>query len=115
MKTINVSEATNLQLDWLVAKAEGLAVSDRATKWRSENCPHKYSEDPRLAYPIIEREGIEIKKGNPLYFPKGNENGEYYEPLWIAQGQHGQTPFMAAMRAYCVSFFGQTAEVPEEL
>ena len=30
-------------------------------------------------------DNIIIVKGNPLFFPKGNENGDYYEPLWIAK------------------------------
>lgn len=35
MKT---AELTGADLDRAVAMCEGLAVSDRATKWREENC-----------------------------------------------------------------------------
>jgi hypothetical protein len=39
---------------------------------------------------------IKIIKGNDLYFPQGNENGDYYEPLFIAKKDgamaHGRTP-----------------------
>ena len=73
------------------------------------------STDWAQAGPIIEREGIEILKGNPLYFPKGNENGDYYEPLWIAGKQHGTTALIAAMRCYVASKLGDTVEVPEEV
>jgi hypothetical protein len=39
---------------------------------------------------------ITIVRGNDLYFPHGNENGDYYEPLFIAKRNgetaHGRTP-----------------------
>jgi len=28
---------------------------------------------------------IKVVRGNDLYFPKGNEEGDYYEALWIAK------------------------------
>ncbi len=51
---------------------------------------------------------IEIVRGNDVYFPKGNENGNYYEPLWVAEWtnvsgkicrEHGRTPEEAMLRA----------------
>jgi len=75
----------------------------------------RYSINPAQAWPIIERERIEIIRGNPLYFPKGNENGDFYEPLWIAGKQHGQTSLIAAMRCYVASKLGDEVDVPEEL
>ena len=45
---------------------------------------------------------IEVVRGNPLYFPKGNEDGNFYEPLWIAKRNgvmvHGRTPTEATMK-----------------
>lgn len=39
---------------------------------------------------------IEVVRGNDLYFPQGNEKGDYYEPLFIARMNgktaHGKTP-----------------------
>lgn len=39
---------------------------------------------------------IIIREGNPLYFPSGNEKGEFYERLFIATDginrAHGRTP-----------------------
>ncbi len=64
---------------------------------------------------IIEREGIEIKKGNPLYFPQGNEKGDYYEPLWLAGKQQGKTPLIAAMRCYVAMKLGHEVELPVQL
>lgn len=68
--------------------------------------------------PIIDQECIDLRKGNPIYFPKGNEVGEFYEPLWIAgnvRKVHGPTPLIAAMRCYVVSKVGDTVDVPDEL
>jgi hypothetical protein len=107
---VKTSALTGAALDWAVAKCEVGAefigeIDD----------PHFYSTDWALAGPIIEREKIEITKGNPLYFPEGNENGDYYEDLWIAGKYHGQTPLIAAMRCYVASKLGDEVEIPEEL
>lgn len=160
---IKVSEATPLQLNWLVAKCEGYEVMlfdqlwrDNATlkgypsidveqhlQWQHQKGQQiivelrqlqlnqrnpeiltptrcavdipNYSTDWSKGGPIIEREGIEVRKGNPLYFPKGNEKGDYYEPLWIAGRHHGQTQLIAAMRCFCASRLGDEVEVPDEL
>jgi hypothetical protein len=122
MKT---SELTGTALDWAVAICEGGVYecdSVRPAFWMWPTNPvtystktPNYSTDWSLAGPIIEREGIEIRKGNPIYFPKGNEKGELYEPLWIAGKQHGQTPLIAAMRYHVASKLGDEIEIPEEL
>ena len=101
---------TGAALDYAVAKCEGhdmefFQVVDAfmpSTDWAQGG-------------PIIEREKIEITKGNPLYFPEGNEKGDYYEDLWIARKYHGQTPLIAAMRCYVASKLGDKVELPEEL
>lgn len=113
---IKTSELTAAALDWAVAKADG--VDCRVWKGMVvDECsnPLMYHDDWGLAGPIIEREGIEVRKGNPLYFPKGNENGDFYEPLWTAGKMHGQTPLVAAMRCFVCSKLGDEVEVPEEL
>ncbi len=125
MKTIKVAEATERQLDWLVAKCEGLelhrnALLDGQIKegwWVSG-----YYIDPNNWIPlsllnystnwsqggqIIEREGISI-----IFHEQGH---------WTASNLHGTvcgegpTPLIAAMRCYVASRLGDTAEVPEEL
>jgi hypothetical protein len=106
MKT---SELTGAALDWAVAKCEGLAVSDRATKWRAENCPHLYSTDWAQGGPIIEREWVDLHCVN--------------DSLWEAECpavgglamQNGPTPLIAAMRCYVASKLGHDVDVPEEL
>lgn len=116
MKT---SELTGVALDWAVAEASQTPIyrsgktltrmdMDGGEYW----CP---STNWSQGGPIIERETIELKRGNSLYFPKGNEHGDYYEPLWIAGKQHGQTPLVAAMRCYVASKLGDEVDVPKEL
>lgn len=73
---------------------------------------------------LIEREKINVVRCNDMYFPKGNEFGDYYEQLWragpydidsISQRFYGPTPLIAAMRCYCCAELGDEVEIPEEL
>lgn len=69
---------------------------------------------------LIEREDIDIIRCNDLYFPKGNEKGEYYEPYIKAVHPsgayaYGQTPLIAAMRCFCANRLGDEIEIPDEL
>ena len=117
---IKTSELSGAALDWAVAKCEGW-LDDcngwlyQATVKDVEEGSYKPSTDWAQGGLIIERENIGITKGNPLYFPQGNEKGDYYEPLWLAGKQHGQTPLIAAMRCYVASKLGDDVDVPEEL
>jgi hypothetical protein len=113
MKT---SELQGAALDWAVAKCEGrdIEFDDPSDPWLTLDGIayqplHSYtpSTDWAQGGPIIEREGIEVKKGNPLYFPQGNEKGDYYEDLWLAGKMHGPTPLIAAMRCYVASKLGE--------
>lgn len=131
MKT---SELTGAALDWAVAKCEGAEVEyidDGITKCLLIKPLGRYSPSTNWAQggPILGREGIEVRKGNPLYFPKGNEKVDYYEDLWIARKvqEHlppgmrgvyekwGATPLIAAMRCYVASKIGDEVEIPAEL
>lgn len=121
---IKTSELTGAALDWAVAKCENIP-SLHLVKKPGKVCvygeisnidfPYQPSTDWAQGGPVIEREKIEIRKGNPLYFPKGNEKGEHYESLWLAGKQHGQTPLIAAMRCYVASKLGDDVDVPEEI
>ena len=107
MVQVKVSELQGSTLDWAVAKCEGLAVSDRATKWRSENCPHLYSTDWARGGPIIDREGLS------LAFVSTHK-------LWVCSKglkvrQNGQTPLVAAMRCRVASKLGDVVDVPDGL
>ena len=122
MKTIKVSKATPIQLDWLVAKCEGYTNLRRN--------PHRfaqqlimnrggtiknlgelnYSSDLAQGGPLIEKELINLitTAGYPwratVYMGGG---------VWI--DQEGPTPLIAAMRCYVASKMGDVVEVPEEL
>lgn len=116
-------------LDWAVAKCKGkdIEFDDPRDPWLvvdgiADQPLHSYtpSSDWSHGGPLIEREGIEVVRGNDLIFPKGNEKGEYTEPLWLAScggGRkfHGQTPLIAAMRAFVASKLSDEVEIPEEL
>ena len=134
MKTIKVSEATPIQLDWLVAKCEGkngVLHDDGITRCIVVAAPsgvYKGTWKPTINWsqggPLIEREGLQLTRCNDLYFPKGNEQGDYYEQYWraepsdmdsICQRFYGPTPLIAAMRCYVASKMGDVVEVPEEL
>ena len=119
MKTIKVAEATQLQLDWLVAYAQGrtptLNMNSHGRVWHGwwlatggeyERMPN-YSNDWAQGGPILEREGISI-----IFHEQGD---------WTASNLHGPvceegpTPLIAAMRCYVAGRLGDTVEVPEEL
>lgn len=83
---------------------------------------------PKVVQSLRESE-LNFAEGIPLYFPKGNESGDHYEPVWIAAIERlraddedyvywswqGPTPLIAAMRCYVASKLGDEVEIPEEL
>lgn len=101
MKTIKVAEATELQLDWLVARIEGDELPKAGGKGLD------YSTDWACGGPLVEREGISV-----IFHEQGH---------WTASNLHGTlcvegpTPLIAAMRCYVASRLGDEVEVPEEL
>ena len=107
------SELQGRALNWAVAHCEGLSPfsSKAGTYFQLPN----YLSDWSQSGPIIERENLEIKSGNPIYFPKGNEKGEYFEPLWLSGKQCGSTPILAALRCYIAIKLGDEVEIPDEL
>ena len=127
MKTIKVSEAEGVVLDYLVAKCEGKHYGDighgqiyvhnpDGTLYCSKNLWIP-STNWSQGGPIIERECIATyASGACSVSPK---NPDY----WVAEilatdemlTQFGPTPLLAAMRCYVASKLGDTAEVPEEL
>lgn len=122
-KTIKVADATNLQLDWLVAQCEG--HGDRwLSRWREGGdkrftyCEvvYSYTERPEQMWPIIERmcaRGFHLEE-RPDTLPHALHD---YNPM---QGEYrfhasGLTLLIAAARCYVASKLGETVEVPEEL
>lgn len=99
MKKINVSEATNTQLNWLVARCEEVLDEDIYPR-------HSYSSDPSEMWPIIERVKISTDWDHDVWNASAYGQSTYTT---------GPTVLIAAARCYVVSKLGDVVEVPEEL
>ena len=119
MKTIKVSEATSIQLDWLVAKCNGdfalyhnIEEGQRFLNLWTGSAFLKYSTLWSCGGALIERERITLD----LY-----ESGEWLAQIWgddITDSDFeecGPTPLIAATRCYVTSKLGDEVEVPDEL
>ena len=124
---IKVSEATPIQVNWLVAKCESLCLGTDpfglapiiAAPIFVQN--YKPSTDWSVGGPIIEREGIDIQQVF-CYM-----EGSFSEPCWWQAIRHtkggpinppkqiADTPLIAAMRCYCCAKLGEFVEIPEGL
>ena len=129
MKTIKVSEATPIQLDWLVAKCyytdrrielgvmghAAFAVEiqpgsgDRYTGWMLFHPTTNWAQGG----PIIERERLCAR---PLKEVWGCWVTDLYGDIHaLSLSGFGPTPLIAAMCCYVASKMGDVVEVPEEL
>lgn len=124
---IKVSEATPLQLNYLVAKCEGMTIEIRPAGacgrplyvLAAEAGSTPWTWEPSTSWhhggPIIEREKLELRPG--LYHSNvwacwgQSHHGERLSQ----QGKTGPTPLIAAMRCYVASQLGDVVEIPEEL
>jgi hypothetical protein len=121
-----VSELEGALLDAAVAKADGLPVHPGPgryvvaapidTVWAHQFHP---SADWRDGGPIIRREGIAVYRvahGWAAVLPGefGGYGGDrdYIDVQPSFSGQRGETPLIAAMRAYTASVFGDEVELP---
>ena len=135
MKTIKVSEATNTQLDWLVAKALGIDPQYNRNShggiwygWTVALPMYShlpcYTTDWAQMGPIIEREGPWVRESavaSPAIahlvtpdkkwfaYARSNHDGT------SSHCYYGETFLIAAARCYVASKLGDTVEVPEEL
>lgn len=116
MKTIKVAEATELQLDWLVARIEGDELPKSGGKGLG------YSSDWAVGGPIIEREVDTIERRVGYFYVnrfkrhKDRVNPDFSTTpgdrnAWAT----GPTMLIAGLRCYVASKLGDTAEVPGEL
>jgi hypothetical protein len=109
MKT---SEATELQLDLLVAKCENVEPDENNRPiWfgdGDERVEYTPSTDWAQGGPIIEREGITVGPDTGLDWWVAHIKGGVYI-------DHGSTPLIAAMRCYVASKLGAEIELPKEL
>ena len=138
---IKVSDATPIQLAYLIAQCEGRTIRRDPMKfydgsyWIWEETPsgkggidinksvymrigYKFSPSTKWEQggPIIERAEIGIKRRAPCM------KGEEWEasPSITAKGAGGKfgcgpTPLIAAMRCYVASNLGDEVEIPDEL
>ena len=121
---IKVSEAIGQVLDWMVAKCEGfdaigyeksrLAFHVNRPRPTDDAQPRRYQPSTNWAQggPIIEKEGISIKRRS--------ESGNRWVSTNFTKDSYGimtdgPTPLIAAMRCFVVSKLGDEVEVPEEL
>lgn len=140
---IKTSELTGPALDWAVAKCEGFnpyAFTERdvgqkrpLTRWCGINVgpsDHEVfapSTDPAQAWPIIDREHIDIRftftEGGyrtstsvdavhaTINLPNGATVFDPEKTVW----EYGPTPLIAAMRCFIASKLGDEVEIPDEL
>ena len=120
MKT---SEATNIQIDWLVAHC---VESSKLFPIFVDGAPvskGSYSTNWAQGGPIIDREKIAMSSAPDglwaAYMPKGTRwlehGGKTAEVFNWHFKQMGYTPLIAAMRCYVASKLGDEVEIPEEL
>ena len=112
---VKVSEATEVQLDWMVAKAEGHKVEPLpGLSVHSSASWSMYSTNWAQGGPIIGRiKGLQLKnwlESKPETCCEVHIHN--YEGNWI---QFGPTPLIAAMRCYVASKLGDEVDVPAEL
>ena len=112
---IKTDELQGSALDWAVAKCEKvddyILYESFMTRWTDdEGDTYRYSTDWAQGGPIIEREGIHIKK-HPSDWIALPYDSVFSEEAY----QQGPTPLIAAMRCYVATKLGDEVEIPEEL
>ena len=119
---IKVSEATNIQLDWMVTSIEFRLAVEPVKEWVMERhtagqYQHPYSTDWSQGGPIIEREAVAVSPVRP------SDGYGWVARIWHGKPRmfndfpvtYGPKPLIAAMRCYVASKLGDEAEVPDEL
>ncbi len=132
MKTIKVSEATNLQLDWLVAKCEGRTPSlHEYSKGQGDwfilmqtgvyRTVCAFSTEWSQMGPISEREHIGAEwfvsgwKAAQNYAGQPYKDAPHLSLIGVRHVTYGATRLVAEARCYVASKLGDTVEVPKEL
>lgn len=132
---MKVSELCGVELDCLVARAEGLEPHLIDGQWKVAATGElrviaqskwvtvkRYSEVWDFCGPVIERERILLSPYKPnwwraVHIPSGDENldnvfcGELIQPKIAYEDK---SPLIAAMRCYVASKFGAEASQPPE-
>jgi hypothetical protein len=112
---IKVSEATENQIDWMVATCLG-----QATEWEADR-KNGYVNSPTTDWsqggPIIEREKISTKYQHSMVYEDkhrwfATNDTDITDPI---TGEYGPTPLIAAMRCHVAAYLGDEVTIPEEL
>ena len=108
---IKTSEATPLQLDWLICKAAEVPVQflHGVLFWAGTNLLAAPSSNWSQGGPIIAQEKVST------YYMPGEVGGAWRAEQLGRFLQAGPTPLVAAMRCYVASKLGNEVEVPEGL
>jgi hypothetical protein len=120
---VKVSEATEIQLDWMACEAAGMF--DAYPKYgegrkflqmhRGNSAAYVHpTTDWAQGGPIIEREWLHVEPWPNASVEERRWSCTQYE-LPVPIGTLGPTPLIAAMRCFVASELGETVEVPEEL
>ena len=129
---VRVSEATNIQLNWMVAKAQGIEViyhDDGITRCVMRKVARgQYAgrfnptTDWSQGGPIIETKIDCLRKrskAEEASLAHPNPNFKFKAEIFADIDGYfcafGPTPLIAAMRCYVASRLGEEVEVPEEL
>jgi hypothetical protein len=123
---VKVSEATNIQLNWMVAKAQGIEViyhDDGITRCvMRKGARGQYAgrfnptTDWSQGGPTIER--------NEIYVRPTGDAAKWESYVWgkdtdglegFVREQQGPTPLIAAMRCFVAYRLGEEVEVPDGL
>ena len=138
MKRIKVSEATEIQLDWLVAKCEKrdaspMRIGGPVHLFRTvgyDPSPYQPTSDWSIGGPIIEKKKIDLEfmdnfeawcgsivreYGQDRESYSDDQDRESYTAEQESFVGYGPTPLIAVCRCYIASKMGDVVEVPEEL
>jgi hypothetical protein len=109
---IKTAELNGPDLDWAVAKCEGVEFTDELFPYHHELMHFNYSTDWAQGGPIIERGEIFLAKSI-----LGGWTGSIYVKAkdYNCIMHAAPTPLIAAMRCYVASKLGDEIEVPDEL
>ena len=105
---IKTSEATKMQLNWLVAKCE-LALRN----WPNYTVLPNYSTNWLHGGPLIEKYGVTLDRFDEA--PIQWQAQTWDDNCNCVADEVGPTPLIAIMRAIVYDTFGSEVEIPEEL
>lgn len=110
MKTIEVSKAYGLALDWLVVTCANPTISTSVVTMNVTRGGYNPTTCWLLAGPIIAKERICLTIGHDgVWLAYSMQNYDDFKEFMYS----GPTPLVAAMRCYVASKLGATAKVPE--